>query len=196
MAIHILKTCHSAFYYLYNLRQIRKYLSKDNTMTSVHAFISSKFDYCNSLLYGLQEYQLNKLQRVQNMCARLICNECKYCHITPLLVDLHWLPVKFRIEFKILLIVFKISKGLAPSYLSFLITFKPVSRYNLRSSSNGTLLSFLNIKVKATLGKRAFVFAAPKLWNALLRFIRETNCIYSFRRQLKTSLFEKAFSTT
>ena len=68
MAIHILKTCNSAFYYLYNLRRIRKYLSKDNTKTLVHAFISSKIDYCNSLLYGLPEYQLNKLQRVQNMC--------------------------------------------------------------------------------------------------------------------------------
>ena len=84
------------------------------------------------------------------MCARLICNESKYCHITPLLVDLHWLPVKFRIEFKILLIVFKIFKGLAPSYLSFLITPKPVSKYNLRSSSNSTLLSYPNVKPKAT----------------------------------------------
>ena len=113
-------------------------------------------------------------------CARLICNESKYCHITPLLVDLHWLPVKFRIEFKILLIVFKIFTGLAPSYLSFLITFKPVSKYNL-SSSDGTLLSFLNIKPKATLGEWAFVFAATKLWNALPRFIRETNSIDSFK---------------
>ena len=119
MATHISKTCNSAFYYLYNLRRIRKYLSKDNTKTLIHAFISSRVDYCNSLLYGLPEYQLNKLQRVQNMCARLICNESKYCHFTPLLVDLHWLPVKVRIELKILLIVFKIFKGLAPSYLSF-----------------------------------------------------------------------------
>ena len=129
MAFHISKTCNSAFYYLYNLRQIRKYLSKDNTKTLVHAFISSRIDCCNSLLYGLPEYQLNKLQRVQNMCARLICNESKYCHITPLLVDLHWLPVKYRIEFKILLIVFKIFKGFALSYLRFLIILKPVSKY-------------------------------------------------------------------
>ena len=61
---------------------------------AVHAFDTSRIDYCNSL------YR-NKLQRVQNMCARLICNENKYCLITPLLADLHWLPVKFRIEFKI-----------------------------------------------------------------------------------------------
>ena len=117
MAIHISKTCNSAFYYLYNLRCIRKYVSKDNTKTLIHAFISTRVDYCNSLLYGLSEYQLNKLQCVQNMCARLICNESKYCHTTPLLVDLHWLPVKFRIEFKILLIVFKIFMGFAASYL-------------------------------------------------------------------------------
>ena len=101
-----------------------------------------------------------------------------------------------EIEFKILLIVFKIFRGLAPSYLSFLITSKPVSKYNLRSSSDSTLLSFPNIKVKATLGERAFVFAAPKLWNALPRFIRETNSIDSFKRQLKTYLFKKAFCTT
>ena len=130
------------------------------------------------------------------MCARLICNESKYCHITPLLVDLHWLPVKFRIEFKILLIVFKIFRGLAPSYLSFLITSKLVSKYNLRSSSDGTLLSFPNIKPKATLGEQAFVFATPKPWNVLPRFIRETNSIDSFKRQLKTYLFEEAFRTT
>ena len=163
MAIHILKTCNSAFYYLYNLRRKRKYVSKDNTKTLVHAFISSRIAYCNSLLYGLPEYQLNKLQRVHNMCARLICNESKYCHITPLLVDLHWLPVKFRIEFKILLIVFKI-----------------FSKYNLRSSNDSTLLSCPNIKPKATLGERAFVFAAPKLWNALPRLIRESTSIDTF----------------
>ena len=89
----------------------------------------------------------------------------------------------------------KIFRGLAPSYLSFLITSKPVSKYNL-SSSDGTLLSFPNIKRKDALGERAFVFAAPKLWNALPRFIRETNSIDSFKRQLKPYLFEKAFRTT
>ena len=123
------------------------------------------------------------------MCARLICNESKYCHITPLLVDLHWLPVKFRIEFKILLIVFKIFfRGLAPSYLSFLIISKPVSKYNLRSPNDSTLRSYPNIKPKGSLGERAFVFAAPKLWNALPRLIRESTSIDTFKRMLKTHL--------
>ena len=118
-----------------------------------------------------------------------------YCHITPLLVDLHWLAVKFRIEFKILLIVFQIFRGLALSHLSFLIISKPVSKYNLGSSSDSTLLSYPNIKPKATLGERAFVFAAPKLWNALPRFIREST-FKSFKGKLKTHFFEKAFCTT
>ena len=131
------------------------------------------------------------------MCARLICNESKYCHITPLLVDLYWLPVKFRIEFKILLIVVKIFKRLSPSYLSFLITPKPVSKYNLRRSSNSdsTLLSYPNVKPKATLGEWAFLFAAPKIWNAVPRFIRESISVGTFKRKLKTHLFKKAFCT-
>ena len=108
-----------------------------------------------------------------------ICNENKYCHVTPLLVDLHWLLVKFRIEFKILLIVFKIFTDLAPSYTylistSHSITHKPVSKYTLRSSSASTLLSYPNVKPKATLGERTFLFAAPKLWNVLPRYIRES----------------------
>ena len=110
--------------------------------------------------------QLNKLQCVQNMCARLICNESRYCHITPLLVDLHWLPVKFRIEFKILLIVFKIFRGLAPSFLSFLITSKLVSKYNLRSSSDGILLSFPTIKPRLLLVNR--LLCLPHLSHGML----------------------------
>ena len=84
----------------------------------------------------------------------------------------------------------------APSNLSFLITPKPVSKYNLGRSSDSTLLSYRNVKPKATLGERAFLFAAPKLWNAVPRFIRESISIDTFKRKLKTHLFKKAFCTT
>ena len=130
---------------------------------------------------------------VFNTCARLICNESKYCHLTSLLMELHWLPIELRIEFNIILIVFKIFKGLAPSYLSSLITRKPESRYNLRNSSDKTLLSYPSFKSKATIGDRAFIFAAPKLWNNLPRDIRESSSINSFKSKLKTFLFKKAF---
>jgi hypothetical protein len=101
MNTHITKTSSAAFYYLYNIRRIRKYLSKEHTDTLIHAFITCRLDYCNSLLYGMPSYQLAKLQRVQNAAARLIFEESKFCHITPLLRALHWFPVELRIQFKI-----------------------------------------------------------------------------------------------
>ena len=104
-------------------------------------------------------------------------------------VFLHWLPVKFRIEFKILLIVFKIFRGLARLYLSVLITPKPVSKYNLRRSTDSTLLSYPNVKPKAGLSERA-------LWNFLPRYIRKSIAIATLNRKLKTHLFKKAFRTT
>ena len=106
-------------------------------------------------------------------------------------MELHWLYIKLRIEFKIVLIVFKIFKGFAPSYLSSLVTRKPESRYNLRNSRDKTLLSYPSFK--STLGDRAFMLAAPKLWNNLPRDIRESSSINSFKSKLKTFLFKKEF---
>ena len=96
------KTCKSGFFHLYNIRRIRKYLSQESARTLVHAFIIGRIDYCNSLLFGLPSVHLLKLQRLQNAAARLISNVPRYSHITPVLCSLHWLPVKFRIDFKIL----------------------------------------------------------------------------------------------
>ena len=163
MASHITKLCASSFYYIYNIRRIRKYLSRQSTEVLVHAFITSRLDYWNGLLYGLPDYLLNKLQRVQNACARLIFREQKFCHVTPLIYELHWLPIKYRIEFKILLITFKILNLLAPTYLSSLISLRLPSKYNLRNSSDNLLLSYPRFKSKATLGDRSFTCAAPKL---------------------------------
>ena len=127
MLDHISKTCKSSFHYLYNIHRIWKYLSKQSTESLIHAFISSHLGYCNSLLYGLPNCSLIKLQRVQNACGRLIFAECSYCHITPLLIKLHWLPIRSRIVFKILLLTFKILHGTAPTYLDSLISLKSQS---------------------------------------------------------------------
>ena len=86
MSTHISKLCGVAFYHLHNIKRIRKYLSREPTEMLVHAFITSRVDYCNSLLYGLPIYQLNKLQRVLNASARLVCNAPRFCHISPLFV--------------------------------------------------------------------------------------------------------------
>ena len=107
MDMQITKACQNAYYHLHNIRRIRKFLSQEATCTIIHAFITSQMDYCNSLMNGLPENLIKKLQRVQDTAARLVFNPRKYDRTTPTLVTLQWLPVKYRTEFKTLLIVFK-----------------------------------------------------------------------------------------
>ena len=114
MLSHVNNICSSSFYYIYNRRRIRKYLFHQTAISLIHAFITSKLDYYNSLLYGLSTVHINKLQRVQNAVARLVTTTSRICHITPILKDLHWLPIKYRTEFKIVLLTFKCLHGLAP----------------------------------------------------------------------------------
>ena len=121
MDIHIGKTCSKAFKGLYNIKQLRKFISTEATKILVHPFVTSHLDYCNSLLSGVPQYQLNCLQKILNATARLVCLVPKFDHITPYLIDLRWLPVEFRINFKVLLFVFKALNGKAPRYISELI---------------------------------------------------------------------------
>ena len=193
MATHITKTCGSAFFYLYNIRHIRKYLTSECTEKLIHALITSRLDYCNSLLYGVPDHHVQKLQRVMNASARLIFCATKHCHITPFLKQLHWLPIRLRIEFKILLITFKVLQGSAPKYLIDLISVLPPSRYDLRRNNKGILLSTPKRFTKATMGDRSFMTAAPRLWNSLPISIRSACTTNDFKKKLKTFLFKKAF---
>ena len=194
MSTHISKTCGSAFYYLYSIRHIRKFLSREHTEQLVHAFITSRLDYCNSLLYGVPDCQIVKLQRVMNASARLIYCAPKFCRITPILMELHWLPVRTRIEFKILLTTFKVVKGLAPKYLSDLIAILPSSIYDLRRNSNGILLARSTLRTKKTMGDCAFEIAAPILWSSLPFSVRQAGTIANFKRLLKSYLFTKTYN--
>ena len=191
---HISDVCRSAFYHLFNIRHIRKYLSRESTEKIIHAFVTSRLDYCNSLFLGLPDNQLCKLQRVQNACARLVCNSPRFSHCSPLLLELHWLPVKHRILFKTMLIVYKALHGKAPAYIKDLLKLKSSvqSSYSLRSSKDNTLLKYPSGKSKSTLGDRAFTYAAPKSWNTLPLFIRESPTVNMFKTQLKTYLLSNA----
>ena len=194
MVEHITEASSAAFFHLHSIRRIRKYLSKENTETLINAFVSSRIDYCNSLLYGVPNCHLHKLSRVQNAAARLIFEKNKYCHVTPLLKSLHWLSVKCRIIFKVLLITFKTIHGLAPVYISELISIRDVSlsRYCLRST-NSLMLNYPALKSRKALGDRSFSVAAPKLWNELPSDIRDLNSINQFKTAIKTYLFRQAF---
>ena len=192
MNIHVGKVCSKAFRGLYNIRQIRKFLSMDSTKTLIHAFVTSHLDYCNSLLAGIPQYQLQRLQKVLNAAARLIYQSPRHSHITPILISLHWLPVKFRVDFKIALLVYKALNGSAPSYISALLSPKSASKYDLRSDDQD-LLQVPATKLK-TVGDRAFTSAAPRIWNTLPSEIRQSENISIFKKQLKTFLFKNAFN--
>ena len=108
--------CKACFYHIHNIRRISKFLSKECLQTLVHAFVTSRLDYCNSLLYGLPKYQICKPQLVQNTAARLISNTGKYDRISPVLYNLHWLTLFYLIYFKILTVTFKAIHGMSPCY--------------------------------------------------------------------------------
>ena len=123
MTQHVNNLCRGATFALSNIGKLRKYLDPDSTQKLIQAFVISRIDNCNSLLYGLPQKDISKIQRIQNMAARLIFLTKKRDHITPILRDhLHWLPVEKRIHFKIHLITYKAFHSIAPLYLSDLIS--------------------------------------------------------------------------
>ena len=99
MESHVNKICQTAYIHLRNISKIRPYITKDACESLVHAFITSRLDSVNAVLYGLPKFLIKKLQRVQNFSARLITGSYKYDHITPVLKSLHWLPVEQRIRY-------------------------------------------------------------------------------------------------
>ena len=107
----------TSFFQLRTIAKVKSFLPPKQLEMVIHAFISSRIDYCNALYFGIDQVALKRLQLVQNAAARLLSGTKKREHITPVLASLHWLPVKFRIDFKVLLFVFKTCHSLSPSYL-------------------------------------------------------------------------------
>ena len=161
--------CKSAFYHRRTISRIRKYLLTQTNDILIQAFVTSKLDHWNSLLYNVPKNIIKKLQSVQNVAGRQITRPRKCDYITPILFHLHWLPVSEQINFKILLLTFKALHQQSPTYIQDLITRYLPSR-SLRSPSTLSLnpVSF-NLK---TYGSRAFAVSAPELWNKLPDDIR------------------------
>lgn len=180
----------SCFYQIRNIGRVRKFLTTDACKTLVHSLVTSRLDYGNALLYGITGGLLGRLQRVQNAAARLITRTRKREHITPVLRDLHWLPVEYRIQYKLLTYVFKALKGDSPQYLQEIVTPYNPTR-TLRSSSN-ILLTGSRTNT-ATYGNRCFSSASAALWNDLPLSARKCQTLTSFKKVLKTHLFKQSF---
>lgn len=186
MSDQVSNICRSVRYQLRNIGFIRKYLSKSATEKLVHALISSRLDFGNALLINLPQNLLSKLQKLQNAAARIVSLTTKRTHISPVLQSLHWLPVKDRIVFKILLLTFHCVHGSAPQYLISLIQNYTPAR-PLRSSTSNFLVT---PKITKTWGERSFAYSSPKLWNGLPEDIRKCLSSDSFKTHLKTFLFK------
>ena len=117
MENQIQSICRSVNFHLRSINSVRDSLTDEATVLLVHALITSKLDYCNSLLHGLPDKLINRLQRLQNIAARIVSRTSKFEHITPVMYELHWLPVEMRIRFKLLLLVYQCVQQTAPTYL-------------------------------------------------------------------------------
>ena len=168
METEIKAKCMSAWWQLYQISKIKRFLTPEQVKTVTVSLVLSKLDQNNSLLHDLPDCVLIKLQRVQNSAARLLCSAGRQFDAAPLLVSLHWLPIKKRIKFKIVLLVYKCLNGIGPLYLSELLSFysNSESRQCLR-----------------------FLVSAPKLWNSLPFDLRNSPSVESFKKSLKTFLF-------
>ena len=192
MRNHVSRVTRSCFYQLRRLRPIRRLLGRGVTQRLVAAFVLSRLDYCNALLAELPATTLAPLQRVQNAAARLVLDLRRTDHVTPAFIELHWLPIKQRIIFKLCLLVHKSLNGQAPAYLSELL--HPVSVFPARAALRAAATNTLDVPAtRLCLGDRAFAVAGARHWNLLPKELRLITDITTFKCQLKTHLFRVAF---
>ena len=187
---HVTSICRAAYFRLRNINSIRNTLTRNATETLIHAFVTSRLDNANSLLTGLPSGSLLKLQHVQNAAARTILGMRKHDHITPALIDLHWLPVKQRIQYKVLYLTWKALNGQSPGYLCEMLV--PLEHQRTLRSTGKMLLKVPRTNLRSY-GDRAFSAVAPRAWNDLPSEIKLLKDRDNFKRQLKTHLFHCAF---
>ena len=180
MVSHVKHGCCISYYHLRNIASIRSCLTQKATIHFVHYLVMSRIDYGNCLLYDLPQCLISKLQRVQNAAARLVvrCQRCE--HITPVLMKLHWLPVKQRVQYSILLLVFHAQHGLAPPYITDLLE-QRATRV-LRSTTNN---DFYVPPSHSQYSDIIFSVAGPRLWNCVPAKMKKTCCLWTFKRLLK-----------
>jgi len=173
---------------LTNIGKIRRFLDQKTSASLVNALVIPQLDHCNSLLIGLPQYELQKLQKVFNTGARIVTRTRPDAHITPLLKSLHWLPIEARLQFKILITVFKGLNNIdAPIYIKELL--EPLNSTRTLRSSTKNLLKVPKSRTK-TYGDRAFSVTGPVLWNKLPDELRHELSLNSFKSKLKTFLFK------
>ena len=189
MVDHITSVVRNCYFQIRLLGKLRPLLTREAAASIAIATITSRLDYCNSVLWGLPATQLDRLQRVQNAAARIVTRTKRTEHITPVLHSLHWLPITKRIDHKILSLAYSCMRNTAPEYLSEIVpVYQPPRRLRSCSQSLFCLPSSENTNKKRS-GARAFKNAVPKLWNPLDDALKRVETPAVFKKNLKTFLF-------
>ena len=194
---HVNSVIKSCFISLRDLHRIRRFLSIDTSVVIANALVSSRLDYCNSLFRSLLSRNATRLQYVQNALARFVTGASKYTHITSTLRTLHWLPIRQRIIFKTLVLVYKyLTTGQRKYFAPYLSLYK--SAMNTRRSNPPNLFLQVphfcaSIHKSKVYFNNSFSYDVPKIWNDLPHDIRSAPNLSCFKSRLKTYLFQKSF---
>ena len=182
---HIVKMCRTAMMNLQKIKFLHPSLTQESAHVLIRVLVTSHLDYCNAIFAGLPKVLLKILQKVQNIAAKLVFGYNKYDSSTVALQTLHWLPVKKRIDFKILTLVHKCLSGQATEYLKNLLVIQQSGREGLHSAMDSKKLIIPRTYYK-TFADRSFSVYGPRIWNALPRSIREIHDVEEFKKQIKT----------
>ena len=188
-AEHVNKLCRQLYPTLKRIAKVRQSLTKDATKILIQSLVLGRIDYCNCLLLGTPKYHLNKLQQIQNMSSRVICDLRKFDHISSAMVDLHWLKVNECIIFKVAVFMYKSVTSTAPKYLTNLVI--KIHGRPLHSSTSGLLpVSKCNTML---VQNSSFSSIGPRIWNGLPQSIRHATSVDQFKGLLKTFLFKRSY---
>ena len=193
MNAHVSNIARTCYFELRRLASIRRFLTSTATATLVSAFVLSRIDYCNSLLFGSTHDVTSHLQQIQIYAARVILRVPKSSSITTHLKSLHWLPVKVRSTYKIACWRYHCHSCTAPSYVTDMLHGKPLRTHDTRSSSYTMPLLNLSAHSKATLVDRSFSFASSSVWNTISNDVRCASSLSSFKFRLKIYLFRSVY---
>ena len=191
MNAHVSNIARTCYFELRRSASIRGFLTGTVTATLASAFVLSRIDYCNSLLFGSTHDVTSHLQRIQNYAAPMRLP--KSSSITIHLKSLHWLPVKVRSTYKIACLCYHCHSSTAPSYVTGMLHRKPLHTRNTSSSSYTMPLLNRPAHSKTTLGHRSFSFASSSAWNSIPNDVRCAPSLSSFKSRLKTYLFHSVY---
>ena len=189
---HVSKTVRACNLSLLNLWKIGNKLSLDLKVKLVNTLIHSRLDYCNGLLAGASAKDLGRLQKVQNAATRFIIGRRSIRSTSDYRKQLHFLPVANRIQYKLCLLTYKCLNGLSPKYMSDLVQCRKQKTKHLRRDADKSYLERKYTRYCSSKG--AFSVAAPAVWNDLPQMLRENPSLLSFKANLKTHFFKKAFN--